>query len=86
MVRLRDSANPGDLTADDVQIFTVQGHPEFTERIMTKLLDARQDSGVIGADLAEDGKRRVVLRNDGVDVVGNAIWRVIGLGSNSGSK
>lgn len=81
MVRLRDSANPGNLTPEDVQIFTVQGHPEFTERIVTKIIDARQGTGVIGGDVAEDGKRRVVLRNDGVDVVGNVIWRVLGVGS-----
>ena len=81
MIRLRDSAKPDSFTPEDVQIFSVQGHPEFNDRIVTKLLDARQSTGVIGADIAEDGKRRAVLRNDGVNVVGSVIWRVIGVGS-----
>lgn len=81
MVRLRESAKTENLNPDDVQIFTVQGHPEFNDRIVTKILEARQSTGAIGTDIAEDGKRRATLRNDGVDVVGNAIWRVIGVGS-----
>ena len=82
MIRLRDSARPESFTPDDVQIFTVQGHPEFNDRIVTKVLDARKGTGVIAADVAEDGKRRAALRNDGIDVVGSVIWRVIGAGSN----
>ncbi|KAI0075619.1 class I glutamine amidotransferase-like protein [Panus rudis PR-1116 ss-1] len=66
-------------TWKDIQIFTVQGHPEFTRRIVDKIVDARSATGVIGKDVAEDARRRAEWRNDGVDVIGKVLWRIIGV-------
>ncbi|TCD67628.1 hypothetical protein EIP91_012193 [Steccherinum ochraceum] len=61
----------------DIQIFTVQGHPEFTKRIVTKIVTARSGTGVIDKITAEDATRRADWRNDGVSVLGKVIWKII---------
>ena len=37
----------------DIQIFTVQGHPEFNKRIVEKIVDAREGNGVIPKDIIQ---------------------------------
>ena len=61
----------------DIQIFTVQGHPEFTKPIVSTVVEARSATGVIDKDTAEDYKRREDWPNDGVDVIGKVIWRIV---------
>jgi len=73
-----DAASPPQPT--DVHILTLQGHPEFTRRIVDKIVAARASTGVLSADVVEDANRRAGWRNDGVSVVGRAIWRVLGVG------
>ncbi|CAL1711069.1 unnamed protein product [Somion occarium] len=68
-------------TWKDIQIFTVQGHPEFTKRIVEKIVDARAGTGVLDKDTAEDARARADWRNDGVDVIGKAMWRILGADS-----
>lgn len=64
----------------DVQILTVQGHPEFTNSIVEKIVDAREGSGVLNAAVAADARKRSAsLPNDGVKVVGQAMWRILGV-------
>jgi len=77
------SNTPPPATGDQVdpstiQILTVQGHPEFTQGIMDKLVVARADKGILTKEIQEDAERRRVLRNDGV-IVGQAIWKVLGV-------
>ncbi|KAK7438067.1 hypothetical protein VKT23_018234 [Stygiomarasmius scandens] len=77
------SNTPPPATGDQVdpstiQILTVQGHPEFTQGIMDKLVVARAEKGILTKEIQEDAERRRVLRNDGV-IVGQAIWRVLGV-------
>lgn len=62
-----------------IQIITTQGHPEFTEPIVTSLVEARSESGVIDVEAARDCERRRFWRNDGVDVIGRAVWGVMGI-------
>ncbi|KAJ6504230.1 class I glutamine amidotransferase-like protein [Mycena vitilis] len=62
----------------DVHIFTVQGHPEFTEPVVSKLVSARTASGVLDAVTSADAVRRANWQNDGMGVVGTAILRVYG--------
>lgn len=74
-----------DLTS--IHILTVQGHPEFTESIMSKLLDARVE--LLGEKLVNDGRLRAGgipgkhhpdgLACDGVGRVGKVIWGVLGV-------
>lgn len=70
----------------DIQIFTVQGHPEFTKRIVGHLVDLRETSGIITKAIAEDSRRREDWRNDGVDVIGKVIWKVLGVGHDLGEE
>lgn len=70
---------PGSRSVDSVQIFTVQGHPEFTRRIVDALVDAREKTGVLNAEIVADVRRRADWRNDGVNVVGQVIWRILGV-------
>ncbi|KAI9865277.1 MAG: hypothetical protein M1824_003430 [Vezdaea acicularis] len=50
------------------RLLTVQGHPEFTEEIVTEILAARKEAGVFDQRLFEDGMGRVRDRHDGVVV------------------
>lgn len=62
-----------------IQIFTIQGHPEFTEGVVSALVDLRESTGLFDAALANNARERMKWRNDGVTVVGKAIWRIFGL-------
>ena len=83
MVRFLPSSNTQELFAS-IQIITTQGHPEFTEPIVTSLVEARSESGVIDAQAAKDCQRRRFWRNDGVDVIGRVVWRVLGVTGDGG--
>jgi hypothetical protein len=61
----------------DIHILTSQGHPEFTESIMHLLLRLRQE--LLGPELVHDGESRAGNQNDGVAVIGKAIWGVMGV-------
>ncbi|KAH8103318.1 class I glutamine amidotransferase-like protein [Cristinia sonorae] len=78
-IRFNDpSVQPSaDLNLRDIQIFTVQGHPEFTKRIVSTVVDARAATGVIDKDTAESARKRADWHNDGVDVIGRVIWKII---------
>ncbi|EDQ99850.1 uncharacterized protein LACBIDRAFT_255924, partial [Laccaria bicolor S238N-H82] len=73
------SLNQGMATLKDIHIFAVQGHPEFTQPIVDGLVEQRASSGVIDAEAAADAKRRQFWQNDGVPVVGKAIWGILGV-------
>lgn len=79
MVRFSPDADPEKQDLKDVQIFTVQGHPEFDEGIVSGLVEVRAKSGVFSAEVAADAERRRKWRNDGVPVLGKAIWAVLGV-------
>ncbi|KIP04084.1 hypothetical protein PHLGIDRAFT_129743 [Phlebiopsis gigantea 11061_1 CR5-6] len=61
----------------DIQIFCVQGHPEFTESIVEKIVELRSSTGVIDRPTAALSRERAKWRNDGVSVVGRAIWQIL---------
>lgn len=63
----------------DIQIFTVQGHPEFTKSIVSKLVEAREEKGIIDKPTAEDSRRRADWRNDGISVIGKVMWKILGV-------
>ncbi|KAG6889383.1 hypothetical protein C0992_005515 [Termitomyces sp. T32_za158] len=66
-------------TLANIHIFSVQGHPEFTEPIVSHLVAARAQSGIVPPDVAADYENRRNWANDGVGVVGRAVWRVLGV-------
>ncbi|CAK5274207.1 unnamed protein product [Mycena citricolor] len=79
MVRFTTLEPPSSLDLSRVHILTVQGHPEFTEAVVTKLVYARAQSGVITPETAQDAIRRSGWPNDGVSVIGRTILGVLGL-------
>ncbi|KAF7303763.1 Glutamine amidotransferase type-1 domain-containing protein [Mycena indigotica] len=79
MVRLIDGASPSTTSGlSNIHIFTVQGHPEFTQGLVNMLLEPRLKSGILSAEVVEDARRRAGWRNDGVTVIGKAILGVLG--------
>ena len=66
-------------TPKDIQIFTVQGHPEFTESLVRKVVDLRSSTGVIDQATAESARARAKWRNDGVPVIAKVIWQILGV-------
>jgi len=71
-------ANNDDINPDDIHILTLQGHPEFTEPIATGLVERRSASGIIDTETANDAMERRYGPNDGVGIIGHAVWNVIG--------
>jgi GMP synthase-like glutamine amidotransferase len=67
-----------EIDPSSIQILTVQGHPEFTQGIIDKLVVARTEKGILTQEMKEDVEKRSKMRNDGV-VVGKAIWRILGI-------
>ncbi|KAG6894552.1 hypothetical protein C0993_011261 [Termitomyces sp. T159_Od127] len=65
----------------NIHIFSVQGHPESTESIVSHLVSTRAQSGIITPDVASDYETRRDWQNDGVSIVGKAVWRVLGVGT-----
>lgn len=61
----------------DVQIFCVQGHPEFTESIVEKIVNVREPAGIIDTAAATLSRERAKWRNDGVPVIGKAVWQIL---------
>jgi hypothetical protein len=62
-----------------LHILTVQGHPEFTDGIIEALVQMRLKSGVLKEGDVEQARARMGWKNEGVDVVGRAIWGVFGV-------
>ncbi|KAF8908109.1 class I glutamine amidotransferase-like protein [Gymnopilus junonius] len=66
-----------------VQIFTIQGHPEFTQRVISDIVEQRSAVGVMSAQISDDLKSRLdkgwdkEAQNDSNDVVGKVIWDII---------
>lgn len=79
MVRFLPDAPPESQGLKDIQIFTLQGHPEFDKGIVSGLVETRLSTGIFDAGLAADVKKREDWRNDGVSVLGKAIWTVLGV-------
>ncbi|KAB8069251.1 class I glutamine amidotransferase-like protein [Aspergillus leporis] len=50
------------------KFITVQGHPEFTEYIVTEIVDKRSKAGIFSKDFSEDALERAKLSHDGIDI------------------
>ncbi|KAG6373022.1 class I glutamine amidotransferase-like protein [Boletus reticuloceps] len=60
-----------------IQVFTFQGHFEFTEPIVRQLIPEFADE--LGPELVEDGLLRIGTPTDAIDKVGRVIWGVLGV-------
>jgi hypothetical protein len=78
MVRFRQDTSGYKL--EDVQILTVQGHPEFHSKMMQFVVDLREseevDERVIRLARA---RMKAGWRHDGVSVIGRALWGIMGV-------
>ncbi|KAG5634950.1 hypothetical protein H0H81_000222 [Sphagnurus paluster] len=63
---------------EHAQILTLQGHPELFQEIIEGMVDLDVEEGLMTDELAEDVRRRRHWRNDGVRVVGKAVWCMLG--------
>ena len=50
----------------DVQILTLQGHPEFSPDIVTALINMREEKGIITKDLADKSRQYAALHDEGL--------------------
>lgn len=62
-----------------IQVITIQGHPEWNEKVLTPLITERAANGVFEQTLADDAMRRRFWRNDGVSVFGSVMWTMLGV-------
>ncbi|EOD46747.1 hypothetical protein GTA08_BOTSDO09427 [Neofusicoccum parvum] len=58
------------------RLITVQGHPEFNEKIMVVILGARREQGIFDEELYKDSMGRAPLPHDGV-VISQAFLRFL---------
>ena len=61
-----------------VHIFTVQGHPEFTDSVVEILIKKRLEIGIFQEKDAAEIRQRMGQNNQGASVVGRAIWGMFG--------
>lgn len=78
MVKYIPDESGGLAKLSDVQILTVQGHPEFTKDIVKILVGFRADRGTLTPECAQDAIMRNELRNEAPEVVGKTVWKVLG--------
>ncbi|KAL8807947.1 MAG: hypothetical protein Q9182_000413 [Xanthomendoza sp. 2 TL-2023] len=50
------------------RVITVQGHPEFTEEILSEILEVRHEQGVFGDEIYREAMARVGRKHDGLMV------------------
>lgn len=48
------------------KVVTVQGHPEFTEEILTEILRTRHEQGIFGDEAYQEAMARVGKKHDGL--------------------
>jgi GMP synthase-like glutamine amidotransferase len=58
------------------RLISVQGHPEFTEGIVSRLVTMRNEQGIFNDEQARDALSRVGDRHDGV-VIAQAFLRFL---------
>ncbi|QRV78518.1 class I glutamine amidotransferase-like protein [Ceratobasidium sp. AG-Ba] len=78
MVLRYPNSNPSD-GLKGIHILTVQGHPEFHESIVSKVIDARELNGVMSPMVVADGRERAVREHDGTGIIGKVMWGVLGV-------
>lgn len=75
-VRFYDSSiGPSDLR--NINILTVQGHPEFQNGLVKQVVALRSASGVIDEETAKEYEGRKDDAHDGTGLIGKAIWGVL---------
>lgn len=55
------------------------GHPEFVPDIVNKIVDVRGRASTMSAETVAGAKARANNHDDGIGIIGKAIWKVIGV-------
>ncbi|KAL8292753.1 hypothetical protein RQP46_001365 [Phenoliferia psychrophenolica] len=74
--RLPSVAPSSPVELADIQVLTLQGHPEFTPDIVGKIIDARE--GVFGPELTEQSRKHAEEHDEGV-MIAEVILRMLGM-------
>lgn len=69
---------PNPASLQEVQIFALQGHPEFSPELVLEIIDAREAKGILTHDFAEQSRSDARLHDEGVPL-GVVILTVLGL-------
>lgn len=56
------------ITLEDVNIFTLQGHPEFSPDIVTEIINVREKKGILTSELAEESRGYAKMHDEGVSI------------------
>ncbi|SCV69457.1 BQ2448_2477 [Microbotryum intermedium] len=62
----------------DIEVLTLQGHPEFSPDIVLKVIEVRAERGVFDPEMAEKSRAQARESDEGVRI-GEIVLRIIGL-------
>ncbi|KDE04816.1 hypothetical protein MVLG_04780 [Microbotryum lychnidis-dioicae p1A1 Lamole] len=79
MVKYSSSAPPPpSANLSDIEVLTLQGHPEFSPDIVLKVIQVRAERGVFDPEMAEKSRAHARGSDEGVRI-GEVVLRIIGL-------
>ncbi|SCZ97184.1 BZ3500_MvSof-1268-A1-R1_Chr4-2g07045 [Microbotryum saponariae] len=79
MVKYFSSApSPPSANLGDIEVLTLQGHPEFSPDIVLKVIEVRAERGVFDPEMAEKSRAHARESDEGVRI-GEVVLRIIGL-------
>ena len=61
-------SSSGPAPARSLHILSTQGHPEFNQDIVEKIMSVRSEMGVVQGELLEEGRKRAPRPHDGLRV------------------
>lgn len=65
-------------TLQDVKVFALQGHPEFSPELVTEIINAREAKGILTKEFAEESRANASLHDEGVSL-GGVILSMLGV-------
>ncbi|KAM0746901.1 class I glutamine amidotransferase-like protein [Meredithblackwellia eburnea MCA 4105] len=68
----------GGFDLESIAIITVQGHPEFTPDIVGKIIDAREKSGVLSHEFADQSRVHAKENDEGIKI-GEVFLGILGV-------
>lgn len=69
---------PDPASLQDIKIFTLQGHPEFSPELVLEIIDAREAKGILTKEFAAQSRDDARLHDEGVPL-GAVILTIVGI-------
>lgn len=60
----------------DIDVFALQGHPEFSPDFVTEIINIREEKGILTKEFAEQSRKDAALHDEGV-ALGAVILRLL---------